>query len=55
MGKVVETILNLLTPTAVVFALACLLKPKTVGEILCFLAVALWLWLFVFRSMRGDF
>ena len=48
MGKVVETILNLLNPTAVVLALAYLLKPKTVVEILCFTLVAAWLWLLVY-------
>ena len=48
MGKVVETILNLLNPTAVVLALAYLLKPKTVVEILCFIIVAVWLWLLVY-------
>jgi len=48
MGKVVKTILNLLNPTAVVLALAYLLKPKTVVEILCFILVAVWLWLLVY-------
>ena len=48
MGEIVETILNLLNPTAVVLALAYLLKPKTVVEILCFILVAVWLWLLVY-------
>ena len=48
MGKIVRTILNLLNPTAVVLALAYLLKPKTVVEILCFILVAGWLWLLVY-------
>jgi len=48
MGKVIETILNLLNPTAVVLALAYLLKPKTVVEILCFIIVAVWLWFLVY-------
>jgi len=55
MGKIVKTILNLLIPTTVVLALGYLLKPKTVGEILCFLAVAVWLWLLVFRCLPSDF
>ena len=48
MGKVVETVLKYLNPTAVVLALAYLLKPETTLEILCFILVALWLWFLVY-------
>ena len=48
MGSIVETVLNFLNPTAVVLALAYLLKPKTVVEILCYLLVAAWLWILIY-------
>ena len=48
MGKVVKTVLKYLNPTAVVLALAHLLKPETTLEILCFILVALWLWFLVY-------